>query len=408
MSNKSLLIKSYNEALRQTERLKSMVKTKEDEYQKLVTKISTAGEVEELSIDAIRIIAEVELENNRLEKIATKAENLAARENSRQNSTPEAREVNQQIEIGFERLHKLDRTVTQLSMDIVYLQHEIEAIAQIQTEKKDASNTRLTALYANIQNLREEASKFRFSNLNSLLNKQYNLSLAEVEFHKNHTFYILYQQLLNSLNAEFNSSKDMKTASFILQGELDKLISAVNSIPNHSIIDNSVIGASSSECSALVSRIDELETKIMASIKVMAQAEDELDETQRLLRECIQKNDYLKRQLQEITEVVDEKKNTIQTLRDKDANKINDAIEEIDRLKTQISTLEQQNERRKKEISRLKKSDVGAMLISQARSPLEMLRNSIVKEVHELSSQAENLQLEEAALKARLSRNFRQ
>ena len=393
--NKQLLIKTYLESERQLERIRLLVKNKEEEFQKLKNKVQLGETAILLYNEGLLIQPEIELDVSRLERIAAKADNLAARENSKQNSTPEAREINQQIENTYERVHKTEKQVTQLSMDIAYLEHEIDAIKQEQLEKREASINRLSVIYANIQQLREEASRIRFTNLTSFLDKQFNLTKSEIEYQNTQTLVLGYQQLINSLNSELSSIQDFSTSSIILQGELDKLQTTITRIPNHNdIIPQNILNTLNEKCQNSVNNIQDLEHKIMSSIETMAKGEDELDNQQKILRENLQLNDSLKNTLQKEDNSVIELINTIQTLKDKDANKIDDALNFISNLKKKIDKLKKENKYKEKDISKLKMGDITGILQTQSKSPILMIRNSVLKDLQDLNLLIDQLNIE--------------
>ena len=219
---KQLLIKTYQEMQRQIDAVKSIVEKKQKECDSIEKKKEIIKEVlkraEEEKEKQVKRDENVQF----LETLVLKAETLAARENSSQNSTPEAREINNEIEQEFERVYQLEAKITQLKLDVSTFQQDIDTIKKERIDKREVAVSKLASIYKNIQQLREESSQIRIANLQTLIKNQNEEVEAEIKIQRMQTLNELYGELNKSFETEFKSLNAPETSSFILETELNK------------------------------------------------------------------------------------------------------------------------------------------------------------------------------------------
>ena len=147
---KANLMKTYTETWRQINSVKLLLEKKQAECDEIHKKMKLAQETYDL---AMKInLADLESEMHVKEMLVLKAETLAARENSLQNSTPEAREINSKIEQTFDEVYKIEAVITQSKSDISTYQQDIETIEREHVEKREQSSKKIASIYKNIQN----------------------------------------------------------------------------------------------------------------------------------------------------------------------------------------------------------------------------------------------------------------
>ena len=125
---KALLIKTYQEQQRQLQGVKAIVEKKQQDYEEMEKKKELAQQVIQRAEEEKKGQEKRDNQVRELEKLVLKAETLAARENSSQNSTPEAREINNEIEQEFDEVYKLEAKITQLKLDVTTFKQDIESI----------------------------------------------------------------------------------------------------------------------------------------------------------------------------------------------------------------------------------------------------------------------------------------
>ena len=102
---------------RQVSLLKQQLQKQEKKVQDLDTQISRIQLTRKLVKQAQDNQPKLDNEVVELERMLARVEALAATENSRNNSTPEVRAINQEIENVLDKVHRLERKVGQSKMD---------------------------------------------------------------------------------------------------------------------------------------------------------------------------------------------------------------------------------------------------------------------------------------------------
>ncbi|OHT17225.1 hypothetical protein TRFO_12555 [Tritrichomonas foetus] len=345
--------------------------------------------------------ADLDKKVNELERLAAKCETLAARENSRQNSTPEVRIINQKIEFALEEVHKQEGHASQTAMDCSALEHEKEKLVQDFEEQNEASLKKLSIVYSNIRTFREDISQTRFKNLTTFLSKQDKFARAEIDLQRVQTLVMAYTQLCAGIQFEFTALPDPDNGAANLNAELEKLEKAIQSIPTHQPISMEQQQSTKSQCDNQVNIIKELEQKIISSINEMSQAEDQQDGLTKQLHEEQTRNDELRTFLQQEEMLINESETQIKTMQEEDANKLDLAKLEIERLNEVTIKLEKSNQEKEAQIAKLKEGT--ATIANDAKvlkSPIDVLRNKIQTDSKDLSAEIDRLLAEEAKLKA--------
>lgn len=398
-SSKQHLIKTYMEIERQTGALRRLVESNENEINSLKRKIEMAEETNRLATDAKNKQKELDEYNTKLERIAAKAENLAARENSRQNSTPEVRQINQDIETALDQVHKLERHASQLTMDASYTDHEIQTKMSDFQDFKESATKKLQVVYANIQQVRKDICQTRFENLNTYLQKQDRLTQAEIEYQKLSTTNALLKQFVAGTQAEVGRLQD-PNGTQIIQAEFEKLGTVSASIAPHEQISPDELQRAKQQCESKLMEIKAIEEKIMASINEMAQAEDQQDDLTRQLHEEQTKNDEYRTLLRQEEMMISEQEARILEMKEKDANKLDDAREQIDRLTHETMILERNNKEKETRITKLRSGDISSAVHVKSNSPMDIMRARYLNDTKDLQSQIEQLQNLEQSLRS--------
>ena len=402
---KALLIRTYQEQQRQLQGVKNLVEKKKQDYEAMAEKKKLAEVVLQRAKEEKGQQEKRNILVQDLEKLVLKAETLAARENSSQNSTPEAREINNEIEQEFDEVYKLEAKITQLKLDVSTFKQDIETIEKERTERREIAVNKLTSLYKNIQQLREEASQIRFQNLQNYITNEDEEVSAEIEVQKMQTLVTLYNELNNSMTAEFNSAKSPETSAMILETELNKIKAVSQQIPTHTPEPEDEKNRLTQENEKLLQEISDLEKKIMSSITEMAKEEDKQDDLANTLKENQQKSKKLLERLRHQDNICSDLEKKIQEMKEQDATKKDKALEELDRLKFEIINLIDENNKKWEAIKLLKS---GQMTKRKANTPLDNMCAKIRKETEELERQTEELQAEEEALKRQLANEILQ
>ena len=258
----------------------------------------------------------------------------------------------------------------------------------------------MTSLYKNIQQLREEASQIRFQNLQNYISNEDEEVAAEIEIQKMQTLVALYNELNNSMTAEFNSAKTPETSPMILETELNKIKAVSQQIPSHVPEPLDEQERLKAENDTLIQEINDLETKIMSSITEMAQEEDNQDRLANALKESQQKSKKLLEKLRHQDNVCSDIEKKIQDMKEQDATKKDKALEELDKLKYEIINLIEENNKKWETIKLLKS---GKGTARTTNSPIENMCSKIRKDTDDIERQIEELAAEEESLKKQLS-----
>ena len=397
--DKALLIKTYQEQQRQLQGVRTLVEKKRQDYEEMAKKKTLAEEVLKKAEEEKKNQEKRDQQVHDLEKLVLKAETLAARENSSQNSTPEAREINNEIEQEFDEVYKLEAKITQLKLDVTTFKQDIETIEKERTEKREIAINKLTVLYKNIQQLREEASQIRFQNLQNYIANEDEEVGAEIEIQKMQTLVTLYNELNNSMTAEFNSVKTPESSPMILETELNKIKAVSQQIPSHVPEPTEEQEKLNAENEALIQEISDLETKIMSSITEMSKEEDKQDELANALKESQQKSKKLLEKLRHQDNICSDIEKKIQDMKEQDATKKDKALEELDRLKVEIINLIEENNKKWEQIKLLKS---GKGTARKTNSPIDNMCSKIRKDTDEIERQIEELTAEEESLKQQI------
>ncbi|KAH0787523.1 hypothetical protein GPJ56_008517 [Histomonas meleagridis] len=395
---KEQLIQEYLQLEHEANELRTNIKCFAHDMEAINKKIKIANETVELANEAKNNQRKLEQEVAKLERVAAKCDTLAARESFAQNSTPEVRAIKQEIEEVYERVHKLERQVSQKTMDASYLERQIESFIQDSNEQREAAKKRLTVVYSNIQSARREITKTRYNNLSAYLTKQNQLVQAEIEFQNLALQSSLYTQLITSLNTEISSLSDDTNNESALANELSKISNVIDLIPTHEDVSLDEQKRLETSCEIQTNEINDVEKRIMSSIDEMSQAEDQQDELAHKLHEEHTRNEELEMKLRQIDLTISNQKVQIKTMREQDANKVDIAKEEINRLPGEISKLIEQNSETEIKIQKLKEGDT-ASTMNVIKSPFDNLRMKIINETKEINEKIRELEAEEAKLK---------
>lgn len=377
-NSKSVLLKTLNQTEKQVQRVQGIIETKEEELRQIENKVK-------LGIDVQKLIKEAEEENkgfeDRLEQlndVIPTIEARAADENSRQNSTPEVRAVNQQIEAISNIERAKDREVSQLQIDINYIKHEIDVMENEYQKAKEENAARLNLLNSTIQETRNEISQLRVDNLQKMLKEKYDHTIVHAELTRHNSLSMFYPQLQNGLTELVGLIPDKtklkkKADEFIAQIE-----TTLKSIPSFPPSNNEAIKKRFDKGK---SDIVAFENKIMSSIKEMTITEQAQDDIHENIGNAQQEYQILQEKLIKSSEQLRDLAHLKQQMIDNDASKLTKANAEIKQLDIDIENLKNSNKAKQKKLADLtnfrnSKPD------GQSLSKLEILTNQILHDVN--------------------------
>ena len=284
---------------RQVSLLKQQLQKQEKKVQDLDTQISRIQLTRKLVKQAQDNQPKLDSEVVELERMLARVEALAATENSRNNSTPEVRAINQEIENVLDKVHRLERKVGQSKMDCGLLEHEIEIIKSEFDQTKRAASERLNQLYSKIKEIRQDISRTRKTKLEGFFESQDKLARAEIENQKLNTNAMLFKQLVESVKLELEYIGKPDGAD-VMEKERAKIEETIRQIPNHAE-DRAKLSEerqrTESACQKLLLDVHGLEDEIRNSIEKMSKAENDQDELARQLQECNDANADLRSSL---------------------------------------------------------------------------------------------------------------
>jgi chromosome segregation ATPase len=230
-----------------------------------------------------------------LERLLAKVETLAASENSRQNSTPEVRKINQRIEEPLEEVQRVETKASALALDVSYLEHEIESTRTDFEERKNAASILLENRYKSIQEIRHELANARRTSLQTYLERHQKHAAQEIEFVRLQTNVLVYRQLLTSVQLEVNclNSRD-QSAVANLRRELEQVELAIKQIPIHDPLDTRDVTAVQRSCEDWLKEINATETELKEYIIKMSQAEGSQDKLAKEIQQAEDMNESLR------------------------------------------------------------------------------------------------------------------
>ena len=383
--------------------MKGIVEKKQAEYEEMCKKRDLIEEVLKRAEEEKEKQVKRDEEVQALESLVLKAETLAARENSSQNSTPEAREINNEIEQEFNSVNQLEATITQLKLDVSTFQQDIETIKKERVDKHNISVSKLSSIYKSIQQLREESSQIRTANLQTLIKNQNDEVDAEIEVQRIETFTTLYTELNNSIAAEFKAISTPETVGMVIETELSKISNILQQIPFHENESEDRMNEIKKENETILNNIAELEKKIMTSISAMAKEEDKQDELANSLKESQRKTKKLLETLRHQENVCSDIEKTIQDMKEQDATKQDKALAELDDLKSNIIALIDENEKKRETIKLLR---TGQITKNSGDTPFDAMYSKIRNYTEEIERQTHEYEQEAEELKKQLSTEF--
>ncbi|EAX90793.1 hypothetical protein TVAG_357170 [Trichomonas vaginalis G3] len=397
---KANLMKTYTETWRQINSVKLLLEKKQAECDEIHKKMKLAQETYDL---AMKInLADLESEMHVKEMLVLKAETLAARENSLQNSTPEAREINSKIEQTFDEVYKIEAVITQSKSDISTYQQDIETIEKEHVEKREQSSKKIASIYKNIQNLREEVSQFRSNNLSNLISVQNDELNKEIEVQTSQTISMLFTEFFNSANAVTEALKNPDSASDVIKAEIEKCKILESKIPKHQAEKSyDDIMEMQEKTNILFQQINSFEDQIKLSINDMKNEEEHQDQLannlkieQRNSKELMQK---LGLQETKVTRLEQE----IKHLKEEDATRKDTALAKLEQLRMDILNIIAENRKKMDKINQLRSGSASKLKFN---SPIENLCMSIHEQAQELNKEVERLTNEEEQLKSELNK----
>lgn len=395
--SKEQIIKEYQELEHEVKELRMNIKCFDSDMRDINKKIMLAKETSELAELAKSNQSSLEQEVTVLERVAAKCDTLAAHESSAQNSSPEVRAIKQEIEQAYERVQKLERQMSQKTMDASHLEHQIESFIQDSNEEREATKKRLSAVYSNIQNARKEITQTRLNNLSVFLAKQDKLVQAEIEVQTISLQINLYKQLISSLNLEISILSDTDPDETLLSRELTKFSNTLKKIPKHKDISREEQQKLKAACDAQFNEINDYEKRIMVTIAEMSQAEDQQDELAHNLHDEHIRNKELEEKLHQIDLTISSQKALIKTMRLQDNNKIENAREEIAKLTDEIKTINEHNTKIENDLQLIRNDPANSAIA--LKSPFESLRTKILAETKEIVKTIKELEETENELK---------
>lgn len=340
------LEKRFKEMHRQVYQLKGLVEANEQKVQKLDSQMALIAKTKDLAEAAEKQQPKLDKDVEELERILARLEALAANENSRNNATPEARAINQQIESVIQDVQRLERKLVQTRLDCNLLEHEIEnTYSEFDAAKKDAS-TRLDAFYGQIKSLRKKISDTRKAKLERFLESQDKLARAEIENQELSTRAMLFKQLVASVELEL-SCLDKPDGADILERETAKIDAAIREIPVHREPIAQDRQRAEEACRKLLIDVHGLEDEIQNSIEQMSQAENNQDEKARELQECNDENASLRTLLDTNEAILADLEKTRDRLK---MEQTTDAADEIRKLVTAKEQMQKRIDEAKKRL----------------------------------------------------------
>ena len=281
--------------------------------------------------------AEIESEQlqkdlRKMERLAAKMEYLASKENSRQNSTPEVREINQKIEEVLRESQRYEQRINSKKTEVATTKQEIDLCHKDQERMIKENSEKLSSMYGDIKNLRTQISDSRLDAISSYREKQDFSVSSEIEIQNLTTNILIYTQLINSLTTQLHAFSDPVQGPLSLQIELEKLSKAISEIPNHEPISQESIDSLKDECDNLEKKCHEKEGEINELIKQMEVAEKNDDELAKEVHEQQVLENKLSESLHEKEAEIADLDSQIEDKQNRNLNKVEYALEEIDKL----------------------------------------------------------------------------
>lgn len=388
-AGRSHLIRQFTQVKAQVARLRANVEAKEKKVAELEGKLSLVEEVRRLCTEATAAMPELTKTVTALERKLAKVDALAASENSRNNSTPEVRAINQQIEKALEDVHKAERKASQSQMDCNALEHDIEEIRLEFEDGKAATSRGLEGINHAIQEIRKNISKARKANLDTLLEKQEKLANAEVENQMLVTQVMFYKQMIASVTAELEALK-MEKGIDVINAEISKFNLAINDIPVHNEGVGQDIATARDRCTNLRNEIYAIEDEISNSIEKMSKAESDQDQFSHDIQEAEGKSSELRSALSSAEALSQELQRELNNLKKKEATNAQDEERELQR---EISDFQARIDRAKKKQDDLN-GDAGTTRPAAMEHILDQIENEqkeIVRRARELDNEITSL-----------------
>lgn len=397
---KAQLIKTYSETQRQVSSVKLLLDKKLAECNEVQKKMKLATETWSLAqkVD----LKSLEQTMQDYEMLVLKAETLAARENSSQNSTPEAREINNKIEQTFDEVYKIEAIITQSKLDLSTYQQDIETIERERVEKREQSSNKITSIYKNIQNLREEVSQYRQTNLANLTQVQNEELGKEIDIQVLSTMGMLYSEFTNQSNAVLQKFKNQEPVDELIKAEIEKCKTLESKIPvPKSSTSYEQIEEMRNKTEILLQQINSFEDKIKSSIQEMMKEEERQDSLANTFKKEQHTSNELMEKLRQQDSNVKHLEQKIQHLKEKDATKKDVALAELEKLKIAIIELTTQNRKRWEQINQLRNGSTARLKFN---TPIDNLCMKIRSQTEEMEAEIERLSDEENDLKAQLAK----
>ena len=388
-AGRSHLIRQFTQVKAQVARLRANVEAKQKKVAELGGKLSLAEEVRRLCTEATAAIPELTKTVTTLERTLAKVDALAATENSRNNSTPEVRAINQQIEKALEDVHKAERKASQYQMDCNALEHDIEEIRLEFEDGKAAKSRGLEDINHAIQEIRKNISKARKANLDTLLEKQEKLANAEVENQMLVTQVMFYKQMIASVTAELEALK-MEKGIDVINAEISKFNLAINDIPVHNEGVGQNIAQARDRCTNLRNEIYAIEDEISNSNEKMSKAESDQDQLSHDIQEAEGKGSELRSARSSAEALTQELERELRNIQKKEATNAQDEERELQR---EISDFQARIDRAKKKLDALN-GDAGTTRPAAMEHILTQIENEqkeIVRRARELDDEITSL-----------------
>ena len=372
---------------RQVSLLKQQLQKQEKKVQDLDTQISRIQLTRKLVKQAQDNQPKLDNEVVELERMLARVEALAATENSRNNSTPEVRAINQEIENVLDKVHRLERKVGQSKMDCGLLEHEIEIIKSEFDQTKRAASERLNQLYSKIKEIRQDISRTRKTKLEGFFESQDKLARAEIENQKLNTNAMLFKQLVESVKLELEYIGKPDGAD-VMEKERAKIEETIRQIPNHAE-DRAKLSEerqrTESACQKLLLDVHGLEDEIRNSIEKMSKAENDQDELARQLQECNDANADLRSSLDMNEAILSDLEKTRDRLRMEETT---DAAAEMRKLAEAKQKMQQRIDAAKKRLSDFK-GDASNCPISMVDlvAKMDSETEKVTRKIRELENQ---------------------
>jgi hypothetical protein len=398
--SREALIRGYLAAERQVTRLKQLVQTNNQKLADVQKKMDMIMETRERATEAQQNQENLECQIGDLERLLAKVETLAASENSRHNSTPEVRKINQRIEEALEEVQRVEAKASALALDCSYLEHEIESTRTEFEERKNAATILLENRYKSIQDIRHELANARRTSLQTFLERQQKHAAQEIEFVRLQTNVLVYRQLLTSVQLEVNclNSRD-QSAIMNLRRELEQVELAIKQVPIHDPLDPKDVLALQRSCDDCLREINATETELKEYIIKMSQAEGSQDKLAKEIQQAEDMNESLRVGLAAEDTLTGELEREIEITKLKTASNTQDQIAELER---KIALEEMSMMQKQKQLSDLRRADSDQSISPAMQSIVGRMQRER-RRVEERIKELQHEKLDIAAQNARLS-----